>query len=75
MSDYYVKRTFRCLEDEQVGRIQYLFYDEKKSAASLAKEFGVSIGTIYTVLKAVPAKLISVDKVGVGRWRKRRKAA
>lgn len=70
---YYVKKSFRCLTDEEIGRLQHLAIDGKKKVSVLAKQFGVSLTTAYSVVNAVPDHLVNVDKVGVGRWRRNAK--
>ena len=61
MRTYYVPTTFRCLTDEQVGRMQHLMIDRKWSPARAAKKYRVSVSTAYRIRKAVPSDLIAVD--------------
>lgn len=49
MRDYYVKTSFRCLDDEQVGEMQHRMIDKKEDVARVAAAFKVSVATAYKV--------------------------
>ena len=66
---YYQPRRFRCLTDDQVGQIQHLVIDLGEKAKDVARQFGVSIGTVYTAKACVPEDLLTFDDVGIRRWR------
>lgn len=57
---YYVEHRFRCLTDGQIGQIQALALDEGINRKWLAEKFGVSVSTIYNVVRAVPEHLIDI---------------
>lgn len=61
--------SFNCLEDDQVGEIQHLVIDQKKSARSVAQQYGVSVATVYRAKNAVPMELAKVNPLAVKQWR------